>query len=354
MRPLTASTGLMLLSLLVPGHSCPPFPLTPSSLTATAVRAQVPNALQTDIAALELLHHMLQAASSLALSGDQITTISRNGLDLSSEQMVQIDGGRAMRLDYLRPQRLAGEQIIDNGHFYCHLVPSQDTLELSPSRIHAIRVHIPEILKQIRSGRLIVQGLGQDTIAGHVCGIVSISVKSGSIVPWRKFWIDLSNGAQLRIEQYDAAGKLQSASYFKQVNYNATFDNAAFRLPHSGSKVVMRGFAAPSLTLDQVRQQAGASWPTPTYLPNGFHFQAGSVSDMRGHRVVELRYVNSVNILSIFQTPDQKGGVPSHIEPTKMEHPRPGVLFGRQGGMKVVIVGNLGSGEMEKVLVSLH
>ncbi len=314
-------------------------------------RPQPPTAAQIDPAAQDLLQRMLQAENTLVLAGDQVTTIAQNGLDISSEQQVQRSGARAMRLDYLRPPRLAGEQIVDNGRFYCHLIPSRDTLELSPSRIQTLHVRVPEIIKQIRSGHLIVQGTGQEVVAGHLCSIVSVAARSTSPVPWRRFWIDPTNGAQLRIEQYDAAGQLQSASYFTQVAYNPTFEKGAFRIPHAGSNVVMRGFAAPALTLDQVRQQAGATWPVPAYLPSGFHFQAGSVSDIRGRRVVELRYVNGVNILSVFQTPDMPG---KGKDAAKLQHPRRGVLYGQQGGMKAVIIGNLADGELEKVLTSLR
>ncbi len=123
------------------------------------------------------------------------------------------------------------------------------------------------------------RSVGQDTVAGHACVIVQVAARSATPVPWRRFWIDPTNGAQLRIEQYDADGQLQSASYYAQVTYSPVFDKGAFRLPHAGSKVVERGFAAPSLTLDQVRAQAGFPVPAPTYLPDGFHFQAGSVSE---------------------------------------------------------------------------
>ena len=360
MRFLPVATSAFLACLAVSGSAGPALPhsahhssaapkLHSSKQVQAVTRPQPPAASPADPAAQALLQHMLEAENSLALSGDQITTIAQNGLDISSEQMVQRNGARAMRLDYVRPPRLAGEQIIDNGRFYCHLIPSRDTLELSPSRIRILRVRVPQIIDQIRTGRLIVQGAGQDIVAGHACVIVGVAARSASPVPWRRFWIDPTNGAQLRIEQYDATGQLQSASYFTQVTYTPTFDKAAFRLPHSGSKVVTRGFGTPSLTLDQVRQQAGAAWPAPAYLPEGFHFQAGSVSNLRNRRVVELRYVNGVNVLSVFQTPDLSGKGPS-----KQEHPRSGVLFGRQAGMKVVIIGNVPDGEMEKVLMSLR
>ena len=291
---------------------------------------------------------MLQAENSLALSGDQVTLVVQNGLDISSEQQVQREGARALRLDYVRPARLAGEQIIDNGRFYCHLIPSKDTLELSPSRIQTLRVRVPEVIQQIKSGRLIVQQIGQETVAGHVCGILEVMARSSAPVPFRKFWIDPTNGAQLRIEQYDIQGQLQSASYYTQVTYNPVFDKAVFRLPSSGGKVVTNGFAAATLTVDQVRAQAGFPVQVPTVLPEGFRYQGGSVSDKRDYRVAELRYFNGATVLSVFETPDKPG-----TGPAKTQHPRRGVLFGRQAGLKVVIIANLGNAELDSTLASL-
>ncbi len=362
MRFLTAHAALpLLLSLLFPAlplqagplgrlDKRQSFPAQPRPLAR--LRANAPSKAPTNLsdpAAQDLLKRMLQAENSLALTGDQITVVSRNGLDISSEQQVMRNGARALRLDYVRPPRLAGEEIIDNGRFYCHLLPAQDTLELSPSRIQTLRVRVPQVIKQIQSGRLIVQSVGQETVAGHPCVIVQVAARSATPVPSRRFWIDPTNGAQLRIDEYDAAGQLQSSSYYAQVVYNPVFDKGAFRLPHAGSKVVERGFAALTLTLDQVRAQAGFPVPTPAYLPDGFRFQAGSVSDARGRRVIDLRYVNGVNALSVFMTPDTVISGPSHAE-----HPRQGVLYGRQAGMKIVLIGNLGNGELEKVLTSLR
>jgi len=292
---------------------------------------------------------MLQAENSLSLSGDQITTVERGGLDLSSEQQVQRRGASALRIDYKRPAKLAGEQIIDNGRFYCHLFPVRDTLELSPSRIQTLRVRVPEIIGQIRAGNLIVRSAGQEMIAGHACGIVAAAARSASPVPYRKFWIDPTTGAQLRIEQYGADGHLQSASYYTQVTYNPVFDKAAFRLPSAGGKITINGFAAPTLTLDQVRAQAGFPFQVPTALPDGFRYQGGSVSNGRDRRVVELRYFNGANALSVFETPSRPNNGPA-----RTEHPRHGVLFGQQAGLKVVIIANLGNQELNSVLASLR
>jgi len=358
---LAAAASAALLVLLSPLQAGParkshaPRPKPPARLRAP-VRPRAsrpphagPHAGLSDQNAEELLRRMLQAENSLALSGDQVTTVARGGLDIASEQQVQRRGADALRIDYVRPARLAGEQIIDNGRFFCHLVPDRDTLELSPSHIQSLRVRVPDVLQRVRSGDLVVQWVGQDVVAGHACGVVRVAARGSGPVPWRRFWIDPTNGAQLRIEQYDSRDRLQSASYYTQITYNPRFDRGTFSLPHTGSRIVTSGFESPRLTLDQARAQTGFPLAVPTYLPSGFRFQAASVSDKRGRRVAELRFFNGANTLSVFETPDAQGGGPG-----RTEHPRHGVLFGRQPGRKVVVIGNLGDGELDRVLNSLR
>ncbi len=307
-----------------------------------------PAAPTADPAASSLLRLMLQAENTLPLTGDQITIVVRDGLDVSSEQQVQRDGARALRLDYIRPDRLAGEEIIDNGRFYCHLIPAKNTLELSPSRIQTLRVRVPQVIQQVKSGRLVVQQVGTDTVAGHACAVLQVMAQGNAPVPSQKFWVDPANGAQLRNEQYDSAGRLRSASYYTQITYNPAFNKAVFRIPSSGN-IVATGFTAPTLTLDQVRAQAGFPVQVPAILPNGFHYQGGSVSDRRSARVAELRFSSGAGGLSVFETPEKQPGGQS-----RPQHPRHGVLFGRQNGLKVVIVGNLGNAELDAVLASLR
>ena len=305
-------------------------------------------AASADPAASNLLRLMLHAENSLPLAGDQVTVVVRNGLDVSSEQQVQRNGARSLRLDYLRPDRLAGEEIIDNGQFYCHLIPAKDTLELSPSRIQTLRVRVPQVIQQIKSGRLLVQQIGTDTVAGHACIVLQVMARDTVPVPSQRFWVDPANGAQLRNEQYDSAGRMRSASYYTQITYNPVFAKAAFRIPSSGN-IVTNGFAAPTLTLDQVRAQAGFPVQVPTALPDGFRYQGGSISDRRNKRVAELRFSSGAGGLSVFETPDNQPGISQ-----KAQHPRRGVLFGRQNGLKIVIVGNLANAELDTVLASLR
>ena len=301
-----------------------------------------------DPAAQALLTLMLRAENSLLLSGDQVTLVVRNGLDLSSEQQVQRSGTRALRLVYLRPARLAGEEYIDNGRFLCHFVPSKNTLELSPSRVQSLRVRVPQVIRQIKSGRLLVQQVGQETVAGHACVVLQVMVRSNAAVPSQKFWVDPENGAQLRNEQYDAQSHLRSASYYTQVVYNPVFAPSTFRLPRGG-RVVAAGFAPPTLTLDQVRAQAAFPIQVPAVLPTGFRFQGGSVSPRGNSQVVELRYSSGAIALSVFETPERPG-----LNASPPQHPRSGVLFARRNGLKIVIIANLANADLDNTLASLR
>ncbi len=301
-----------------------------------------------DPAAAALLTQMLRAENSLPLSGDQVTLVVRNGLDISSEQQVQRNGARALRLDYLRPARLAGEEVIDNGRFYCHFIPSQTTLELSPSRVQTLRVRVPQVIRQVQSGRLLVRLVGQETVAGHACVVLQVMARSAAPGPSQKFWVDPANGAQLRNEQYDSAGRLRSASYYTQVVYNPVFAPATFRLPRGG-RVVAAGFAPPTLTLDQVHAQAAFPVQVPALLPAGFRFQGGSVSPHGNNQVAELRFSNGANALSLFETPERPG-----LDSSPPQHPRPGVLFSRHNGLKIVIIANLSNAELDSTLASLR
>ena len=208
-------------------------------------------------------------------------------------------------------------------------------------------MRVPEVIRQVKQGRLRVRSLGPDTVAGHACTVVEVTV-SGPAVK-RRFWIDPTNGAQLRIEQYDPDGTLRSTSYYAQINYAPAFSGKTFQVPTTGGKVIATGFPEAALTLDQVQTQAGFTVPTPTYLPAGFRFSGGAISDSRRGRVVELRYVGGgATALSLFETPNTPRNAPSRIERT-----RRGVIAGSQAGMKLVLIGNLSDGELKKMLQSV-
>ena len=295
---------------------------------------------QSDPAAAALLRRMLASENNLALSGTQVTVVSGGA---TSEQHVLRNGARALRLDYLRPPQMKGEQIVDNGRNYYHFLPEQHRWETQPSQVQSLRVRVPQVLGQVRRGELRVQMLGQDTVAGRACSVIGVTA-SGNSPSARKFWIDPTNGAQLKIEQYNAAGELLSVSYYTSVTYNPPLNGHSFDPPSGGGTVSSRPGPQPTVPTEA---QVGFAVLQPSFLPRGFHFQSASVSMFHGKKVASLRYANGLNVLSLFETPDNGRTAINRF-------PRPGVLVARRGSVKMVLVSSLGRKVLENVVNSLR
>lgn len=313
-----------------------------------------PAASAPESGAQGLLRRMLEAERSLPLAGSQTTTISRSGHDTTSEQRVWRNGSRALRIEYVRPPRLAGEQIVDDGRLFRRYVPATNTLEVGPSRIQRLRGRMRGVMEQITRGGLSVQALGQETVAGHTCSIIEVTPNSLAGAARRRFWIDTTNGAQLRIDQYNAAGRRVSTSFYTDVAYNPAFAKDTFRAPETPgtARIVTPQVGTPLPSVAQAQAQAGFTILQPSFLPPGFRFQSASLSDYRKSKLVALRYVNGLNVLSLFETP--RPDRDRHEGPKRANHPRDGVLIGEQGALRLVLIGNLSADDMERVLASVR
>jgi hypothetical protein len=296
---------------------------------------------------------MLQAEQSLVLSGEQVTTIARDGRSWTSEQHIWRNGSRAIRLEYIKPPELAGEVTVDNGRLYWDYLPARNTEQVGPSRLQRLGGRVGRVMSQIRGGDLVVQWVGQETIAGRPCSVIDVMAPGQGQTPRRRFWIDPANGAQLRIDQFAASGQRVSTSYFTEVTYSPVLDNSVFREPKPLRPVrtVPAEIAQRLPSIPAAQAQIGFPIQQPSYLPTGFHFDGAAVSDFRGNKLVALRYVNGLNVLSLFETP-----LPSNARPkaSGMRRPRRGVLMSQQGGLRLILVGNLAPDEMEKVMGSVH
>ncbi len=301
-----------------------------------------------------LLRQMLMAENSLALAGEQTTTLTRGGREITTRQRVLRNGSHALRVDYLQPPRFAGEQIVDNGHLYRHYVPRTNTLEIGPSRLKRLRGRVPQVMERIRRGALLVQLVGTEVVTGHACAIVQVKPQAGAPAPWRRFWIDTITGAQLRIEQYNRSGQRVSVSSYTSVVYNPVLDRQSFRAPAAPRdvRVVALDPAPPLPTVAQAQAQAGFVVREPAYLPPGFRFQSASVADYRGRKLVTLRYVNGLSTLSLFETPQTRAQGKQAVPPAA--HPRRNVAQTFQAGLRLILVGSVAPAETERVLASLH
>jgi len=65
--------------------------------------------------------------------------------------------------------------------------------------------------------------------------------------------------------------------------------------------------------------------------------------------MVILRYVNGLNTISVFQIPADAGEAAQGPN-----EPRPDVAVATVAGMKIVVIGTVGTDELQHVLSSIH
>lgn len=340
--------GAMTLSAPVFAKASEPPHAPPASAKRFAHRA--PRAA-ADNGPIAVLQRLLQAETSLVFEGTQVTTVSRDGLDMSSEQHVLRSGAQALRIDYTRPDRLAGESIVDNGKYYWHYRPKNNTLEVGESRVQRLRKKIHSVIAQAQRGSLTVVITGQDTIAGRPCTIIDVRTANGQPGPWRRLWVDVATGAQLKIEQYDADSQRRSSSVFTSISFNPAIAPDAFNSPGEGRnpRIKQLDDDKPFRTVGEAEAKAGFRARQPAYLPTGFRLQSASVSSFRGKKMIVLRYNNGISVISLFQTLDDSGDAGP-----KFGGQRLGAVTRTLAGRKLVLVGNLAPADLEQIISSVQ
>ncbi len=301
------------------------------------------SARQTPPALLALVREMLQAQNRLALEGTMVSEMPQG----TFVQYAVLDGAHAQRYDCQSPPANRGEVIVDNGRARYHTTPAGH-VDVLPSQMAARRVRVSQVMQEVRRGNLLVQPLGQGIVAGHACTIIRIG--SPDSVEYYQYWIDPSNGAQLRIEQYDDAGHRESATYFTDVTYNPPLDRRLFQAPVSAATPPAASRSAPLPTVPTAAQ-AGFAVLQPSTLPPGFHFQSATLVPRKGRILVKLTYGNGLNALTLVETPDLR---PLGPRAGQIRNPRPGVVLTRRDGLVIVLVGSLDVGSLESVLNSVR
>lgn len=297
---------------------------------------------QSDPATVALIRKMLQAQNRLALEGTMVTQTAQG----TFVQHAILDGARAQRYECQSPPANRGEVIVDNGRSRFHSTAA-GTVDVQPSQMSARRVRVPQVMQEIRQHDLLVQRVGDGIVAGHDCVIVRVSPPYGA--DWYQYWIDPTNGAELRIEQYNAAGNRLSATYFTEVDYNPHLVPSMFAplqanaAPHASP--------TPSQPTLPTPAQAGFTVLQPGFLPPGFRFQSATVSTRNGKNLVKLAYGNGLDALTLVETADPRQQGPKAAQ---IRNPRPGVVITRRNGLVLVLVGSEAEAVLENVLNSVH
>jgi len=255
-----------------------------------------------------------------------------------------------VRREYLRPPLFNGALDIDNGRLEWFYLPSRKTLEISASRLSLQKQSVPDIMGRLQRRELVAQYVGNETVAGHDCGVVQVYGSDQSGPVRYRAWIDFVMGAQLKIEHYDQSGRLISSSYFTDVTYNPPPNRGEFAEPLTPRdvSVISKEYGVSLPSVGQAQAEAGFPLAQPAYLPGGYRFQSAQVEDYQGQKLVHLHYSNGLTTLSLSETP-WRGSHPDQIKRL-----RPGVWQRWRGGVWILAVGNLADGELQSVLNSLR
>lgn len=153
--------------------------------------------------ALELMHRKSHPLTDFA--GEQMTELQGGR---TSKQRVRGDMQGRIRIDYIEPKSLEGDVMIISPDQFRNYHHATNTLDIalwpSPENDREKR-----LTGAIRSGRMSIERVGEETIAGRSADIVLITPmkREGRFAGGQfKYWLDTQTGIQLKNEISNASG----------------------------------------------------------------------------------------------------------------------------------------------------
>ena len=192
---------------------------------------------------------------------------------------------------------------------------------------------------------LTVRYLGVETIAGRPAHLVCVYTTSGA--PVKKQWVDTEHYVTLKTQRFDTQGRVKLSMYYTAINYNPSYTPGMFDFtPPEGCTVREASDLPERIPLHEAEARAGFQAVLPTYLPEGYRFQSGSVAviPMRGKKVLWLAFSNGADTFSIFQ---RQRGV--QLQPRQQGR----FMEWSAGPYAFTLVGQLSCHEMQKVRNSI-
>ena len=300
-----------------------------------------------------IILRMLDAEGAAVYSAYQVTVLNRNR-SVRSEQIVYRSGFDGMRMEYNSPPVMDGEIMVDDGRVLTHLIPRTRVVRTGPSRLAELKVRTSEAEKAHRKGRLNVQYLGRERVAGRDAYVVQVTAGQRKS-PTRKFWVDTDEWVKLKTQDIAPDGAVQSTSYYTRIDYLDSIPDSKFRVEvPDGYRVDRKPGGGESLSLDEARKEVPFRILEPKHLPRGFKAVGVKVIPFRRGQMVAIRYTDGVTSFSLFQTQerflDRKFLDRLNEGPVQ---PGRGIHSWRQGGLNLTLVGKLSQDQLEKIAESV-
>jgi len=248
--------------------------------------------------------------------------------------------GKALRIDY--PD---GRVFFDDGERQLLYVQRQSIVEQGPSGLDPKKQR--QQRQAILRGRVTVEPLPDDTVAGRSAYVVQVKMPKGQ----RTVWIDKQTFLQLRQDVVQPNGRTVS-TYFRSIDFHEPPAEKVTFTPPVGVPLVERGGGRPvppAQAAELARTWGGLL--EPKNMPPGFVFRGYFRHRFNGQPLLVGLYTaaRGGKTLSMFQGPTLGMG-------SMTERPKGAnlcVLAARKGQADVLLVAPMAEDELQRIMGSI-
>src|SRR5437764_11548904 len=123
-----------------------------ASLAGAALLLMAPVSLSAQDAR-DIMIHSLAQESRVSYAGYQTTVVTEGGKVRRTAQVVKRRAPDKLRIEYLAPQRLRGELVVDDGTHLRRFISALRVVEEGPSRLHRSLERHRGRIRDLRDGK---------------------------------------------------------------------------------------------------------------------------------------------------------------------------------------------------------
>jgi outer membrane lipoprotein-sorting protein len=299
--------------------------------------------------AREVLIRSLEQESHVSFAGYQTTVVTDGGKVRRAAQVVKRQAPNKLRIEYLAPQHLKGEVVVDDGVRLRRYIPSLRVVEEGPSRLQRSLERHRTRIRDLREGKRTATLVGESSLLGRPVTIVQLA-PSKPDRPTRTLWLDQTTGVALRVEEKSPGGR-NSVTSFERISFQPVLGPTEFHLEIPAGFTIVPAHMGRPISLRHAQDLARHLWgglPMPLQLPPGFALTSAHQLNFHKHPVIALRYTRGRDDLSLFVS--DSGGEPfsAPVQPhvNVYQHPIGRVL--------ITLVGSPSTTQLSQIAASIR
>jgi outer membrane lipoprotein-sorting protein len=192
-------------------------------------------------------------------------------------------------------------------------------------------------------------------VAGRPAMLLVLQSTSGQVR--KRLWIDKSTFVVLRSEEYDTAGRVESASSFRRIEYVDSLSPSLFKRPCNSHGRTQR-IETATMTEAELSKIVGFTISKPAYVPVGYKPEGYRVYNCPcgcGHKAAYTRFTNGLNSISVFEYRDCtecgccKGMSESHESCCVNENDQGKEAIVTVHGRTIIVIGDISRDEAERM-----